>query len=97
MKAMRAVMAGAVVALGEGLAGRVARSGDAMVLDDYSHWEGRSRVYPGSPFRRVIGVPLKLAPRRNKPLAPAWTALSNLHVIMTSIRLRRSALRRRFK
>lgn len=54
---------GTLVRLGEGFVGRVAQSGEPIVIDDYRQWEGRPRVYDGSPFRRVIGVPLKLGER----------------------------------
>jgi len=46
------------LAVGEGLAGRVAASGQPLVVDDYQHWEGRAVVYTGEPFTAVAGVPL---------------------------------------
>jgi len=45
--------------LGEGLAGRVAASGETVAVEDYRTWEGRAAIYADSPFRRVLGVPLK--------------------------------------
>ncbi len=50
---------GITLKLGEGLSGRVAQTGQLLVVPDYRVWEGRARVYEGTPFRRVVGVPLK--------------------------------------
>ena len=50
---------GIVLKLGEGLSGKVAQSGESMIVADYQRWEGRAAVYAESPFRRVLGVPLK--------------------------------------
>jgi PAS domain S-box-containing protein len=47
------------LALGEGLAGLVAERGEPIVVEDYQSWEGRAAIYTKSPFRRVLGVPLK--------------------------------------
>lgn len=44
--------------LGEGLAGRVARSRQPMILDDYQTWEHRSRQYDGLPVSALISVPM---------------------------------------
>jgi PAS domain S-box-containing protein len=49
--------------LGEGLSGRVAQTKAPMTVNDYRHWEGRAAVYIDAPFRRVLGVPLKLGDR----------------------------------
>ena len=49
--------------LGEGVSGRIAQTGQPMMIDDYLHWEGRARVYDGIPFRRVLGVPLRIRDR----------------------------------
>ena len=49
--------------LGEGLSGRVAQAGEAMMVDDYSHWEGRAAAFAEAPFHRVLGVPLKVNDR----------------------------------
>jgi PAS domain S-box-containing protein len=54
---------GVILRLGEGLSGRVAQSGEALAIGDYSRWEGRAAVYTESPFRRVLGVPLKVGGR----------------------------------
>jgi diguanylate cyclase (GGDEF)-like protein/PAS domain S-box-containing protein len=45
--------------LGEGLSGRVAETGEPMMVADHSQWEGRSPIFEGAPFRRVLGVPIK--------------------------------------
>ena len=50
---------GITLKLGEGLSGRVAQTGQLLVVPDYHVWEGRAAVYEGTPFRRVVGVPLK--------------------------------------
>ncbi|MGB3904149.1 MAG: GAF domain-containing protein, partial [Anaerolineae bacterium] len=45
--------------LGEGVCGRVAQSGEPMVVTDYTNWEGRSRQYDDEPTNNVLGVPIK--------------------------------------
>ncbi len=50
---------GTRIKLGEGVAGRVVQTGQPLIVDDYSHWDERTRVYEGEPFATVIGVPLK--------------------------------------
>jgi len=54
---------GTKLGLGEGLSGRVALSGEPLMVEDYRSWEGRAPVYEGSPYRRVLGVPLKIEDR----------------------------------
>ena len=44
---------------GEGLAGRVARTGTPLMVDDYRTWEGQVAVFADAPVRRALGVPLK--------------------------------------
>ena len=44
---------------GEGLAGRVAVSGDAQAVDDYGAWEGRASALAAKDFGPVLGAPLK--------------------------------------
>jgi len=46
------------LALGEGLAGRVAQTQQPLNVDDYQTWEGRSLQYEGIPVRACAGVPL---------------------------------------
>ncbi len=50
---------GAILRIGEGLSGRAAQMGKPMMVEDYSRWVGRARVYDGITFRRVLAVPLK--------------------------------------
>ncbi|MCL7454343.1 MAG: GAF domain-containing protein, partial [Anaerolineae bacterium] len=45
---------------GEGMAGRIYESGQAMVLGDYHVWSGRSPKFPG-PYGSVLGAPLMSA------------------------------------
>ncbi len=54
---------GTRLSFGEGLAGRVAQTGQPMTVIDYSEWEGRAAVYADAPFRRMMAVPLKLGER----------------------------------
>ncbi|MFN2146540.1 MAG: HD-GYP domain-containing protein, partial [Anaerolineales bacterium] len=51
---------GMVVPYGEGLSGRVAESGEVLVIEDYAAWSGRMRSLDPANFRRVMGVPLKV-------------------------------------
>lgn len=46
--------------LGEGLAGRVAQTGSALMVSDYSAWEGRVAALEDQLWGRVLAVPLKL-------------------------------------
>jgi diguanylate cyclase (GGDEF)-like protein len=50
---------GITLKLGEGASGRVAQSGEPLVIDDYPNWEGRSELFDGSVFRKVMCVPLR--------------------------------------
>jgi len=50
---------GTRIKLGEGVAGRVVQTGQPLIVNDYSCWDGRARVYEGEPFAAVIGVPLR--------------------------------------
>jgi signal transduction histidine kinase/putative methionine-R-sulfoxide reductase with GAF domain len=45
--------------LGQGLAGRVAQSGQPLMVADYGRWEGRVRSGAEDIFKRIMGVPLK--------------------------------------
>ncbi len=49
--------------MGEGLSGRVAQSGESMMLADYSAWKGQAAIYAGEGFRKVLGVPMKVGDR----------------------------------
>ena len=54
---------GTILELGEGVAGRVAETGEPLNIADYKEWSGRAQVYDDSHFRRVLGVPLKIGNR----------------------------------
>lgn len=54
---------GVVLRFGEGVAGRVARVGRALMIHDYAAWSGQASIYAGRNFRRVLGVPLKVGDR----------------------------------
>ena len=49
---------GVKMKLGEGLAGRVAKSGQSMVVHDYQSWQGRSPQYAELRVHAIVGVPL---------------------------------------
>jgi len=53
----------ATLRLGEGLSGRVAQTGEPMMVEDYCLWEGQVPLDTDSPLRRALGMPLKT---RNK-------------------------------
>lgn len=55
--------AGTVLQLGEGLSGRVAQSGQPIMVSDYLNWENVAPAFRGEPFRRVLGVPLRVGER----------------------------------
>ncbi len=44
---------------GEGLAGKVWQQGEPLVVQEYENWEGRSFAFSTTPFRALVGVPLK--------------------------------------
>ena len=52
-----------ILRLGEGVAGRVAQTGQPLMIADYSAWEDRPAVYADSTARRTLGVPLKIGQR----------------------------------
>lgn len=52
-----------VLRLGEGVAGRVAQTGEPFMVADYSTWAERPAVYVDAVARRVLGMPLKIGPR----------------------------------
>ncbi len=54
---------GTVLRFGEGVAGRVARVGRALMVNDYAAWEGQAPGYAGSGIRRVLSVPLTAGDR----------------------------------
>ncbi len=50
---------GTILRLGEGLSGRVAQTGQPMMVADYEHWAGKAQAYADLSIRRILGVPLK--------------------------------------
>ncbi len=48
---------------GEGLSGRILQTGEAIMVPDYRAWEGKAAVYADCPFRRTLGVPLRVKGR----------------------------------
>ncbi len=54
---------GVKLKLGEGVAGRVLLSGQPLVIEHYSEWEGKTIHYDGIHIGKVLGVPLKFADR----------------------------------
>jgi PAS domain S-box-containing protein len=54
---------GTVLRRGEGLSGRVLASGQAMTVDDYSQWEGRTEKYASVAFTACVAVPIFWADR----------------------------------
>jgi len=51
---------GSVIAISEGISGRVCQTGAPMMVEDYRNWEGRVRSIDTSDFGTVIAVPLRL-------------------------------------
>ncbi|HTP08918.1 MAG TPA: GAF domain-containing protein, partial [Anaerolineae bacterium] len=54
------IQTGTILQIGEGLSGRIAQTGQVLIVSDYQAWAGQAAVYAGAPFRRVVGVPLKV-------------------------------------
>ncbi|HNB50681.1 MAG TPA: GAF domain-containing protein [Anaerolineales bacterium] len=51
---------GTVLKYGEGAAGRVAETGEPLIINDYSLWDGRAQIYEKErPFQAVLSVPMK--------------------------------------
>jgi diguanylate cyclase (GGDEF)-like protein len=50
---------GVVLHFGEGISGRVAQSGETLVIDDYQHWEPKASPFNNINLRRILAVPLK--------------------------------------
>ncbi len=48
---------------GEGLAGRVWQTGEAIHVPDYQTWEGRSEKFANTSFHSILGVPLFVGDR----------------------------------
>jgi signal transduction histidine kinase len=51
--------AGITLKIGEGMAGRIVKTGQPMIIDDYIKWEGRSEIFKDHPpLVSVLGVPM---------------------------------------
>lgn len=48
---------------GEGLSGRVAQSGEIMVVEDYETWPYKAPQFAEARFHRILAVPLKIQER----------------------------------
>jgi signal transduction histidine kinase len=49
---------GMTIAYGEGAAGIVAQSGEALIINDYRSWEGRLQPFKAEPISALLSVPL---------------------------------------
>ncbi|MDR3576613.1 MAG: diguanylate cyclase [Anaerolineaceae bacterium] len=54
---------GTILKLGEGLSGRILQNGQPLMIEDHSHWAGRTRPFSRSGIKRVLGLPLKIGER----------------------------------
>ena len=51
---------GVVLKYGEGAAGKVAATGESLIIDDYRFWQDRAKIYEDEqPFSAVISVPMR--------------------------------------
>lgn len=53
-----AELIGQSIRMNEGLAGRVAQSGEPLIVHDYATWDGRAQLFHNLAARRAIGLPL---------------------------------------
>ena len=51
------------IALGEGVMGRVAQTGEPLIIGDYGTWEGRSPQYADLQMHGGLAVPLRVGDR----------------------------------
>jgi len=49
---------GSILHRGEGLSGRVWKTGEPLIVADYRKWKGKATIFKDSDFRAVIGVPV---------------------------------------
>ncbi len=57
-KEMQGIDEGSSLKIKEGLAGYVAHTREALIVDDYQNWEHRSGQFEGVPIYGVLGVPM---------------------------------------
>lgn len=50
---------GARLEIGKGLSGKIAQTGEALLIPNYKIWEGRSSIFDGLQVGTVMGVPVK--------------------------------------
>jgi transcriptional regulator with GAF, ATPase, and Fis domain len=60
---------GTLLHYGEGVSGRVAQSGEIVMVDDYLHWDQKASPFANINIRRVLAVPLK---------RKAWSSVSSM-------------------
>jgi PAS domain S-box-containing protein len=51
---------GVRLARGEGLSGKILETGQALMVENFSQWPGRSPKFEHAVFQRVLGVPLRI-------------------------------------
>ena len=51
---------GATLQFGEGVSGVVAQTGKYLMIEDHKTWYNRAEIYSEAPFRRVLGVPMRV-------------------------------------
>ncbi|MCK6627655.1 MAG: GAF domain-containing protein [Anaerolineae bacterium] len=88
--------------LGEGLSGRVAETGEPLIVDNYRTWSGRTAVFEDTPIRSLLGVAVRWQgrtlgvinvaddrPGRFGPADAAWLALfaDQIVVALENVRL----------
>jgi len=88
--------------MGEGLSGRVAETGEPLIVDDYRTWSGRAAVFEDTPIRSLLGVAVRWQgrtlgvinvaddrPGRFGPADAAWLALfaDQIVVALENVRL----------
>jgi PAS domain S-box-containing protein len=45
--------------LGEGLSGRIAQTGEPLIVGNYREWPGRARLYDEAAFGAIVGAPIR--------------------------------------
>ncbi len=97
---------GARVRLGEGLVGKVFQSGEAMIVEDYLSWEGKTAVFAATPpFTTVLSVPLiwqeqrigalaVVADRRTRTFAAGDIRLATLFANLAAVAIWNAQLHR---
>lgn len=50
---------GSRLRLGEGLSGRVAQTGQPLIVNNYQEWAGRAPIYDDASFMSMVGAPIK--------------------------------------